>query len=92
MEHVIHEERKLSFFEKYLTGWVVLCIGIGIALDKLFPRVAVALDEISVYQVSIPIAICPLSMMHPIMIKIDFAEVVKAGKTPKPSETQKGDT
>lgn len=44
MEHVIHEERRLSFFEKYLTGWVVLCIGIGIALGKLFPQVAVTLD------------------------------------------------
>ncbi|MDD5512649.1 MAG: ACR3 family arsenite efflux transporter [Candidatus Omnitrophica bacterium] len=84
MEHVIHEERKLSFFEKYLTGWVVLCIGIGIALGKLFPQVAVTLDQISIYQVSIPIAICLFFMMYPIMVKIDFAEVIKAGKTPKP--------
>jgi ACR3 family arsenite efflux pump ArsB len=29
MEHVIREERRLSFFEKYLTGWVILCIGLG---------------------------------------------------------------
>ncbi|MDD5246684.1 MAG: ACR3 family arsenite efflux transporter [Candidatus Omnitrophica bacterium] len=84
MEHVIHEERKLSFFEKYLTGWVVLCIGIGIALGKLFPQVAVTLDQISIYQVSIPIAICLFFMMYPIMVKIDFAEVIKAGRTPKP--------
>ncbi|HOD12657.1 MAG TPA: arsenical-resistance protein, partial [Candidatus Omnitrophota bacterium] len=81
MERVIHEERKLSFFEKYLTGWVVLCIGIGIALGKLFPQVAVALDQVSVYQVSIPIAICLFFMMYPIMVKINFAEVIKAGKT-----------
>lgn len=84
MEHVIHEERKLSFFEKYLTGWVLLCIGLGIILGKLFPQVAVALDQISIYQVSIPIAICLFFMMYPIMVKIDFAEVIKAGKAPKP--------
>lgn len=84
MEHVIHEERKQSFFEKYLTGWVILCIGLGIALGKLLPQVAVALDQISIYQVSIPIAICLFFMMYPIMVKIDFAEVIKAGKTPKP--------
>ena len=84
MEHVIHEERRLSFFEKYLTGWVVLCIGVGIALGKLFPQVAVTLDQISIYQVSIPIAICLFFMMYPIMVKINFAEVIKAGKTPKP--------
>ncbi|MBN1869256.1 MAG: ACR3 family arsenite efflux transporter [Candidatus Omnitrophica bacterium] len=84
MERVIHEERKLSFFEKYLTGWVVLCIGLGIMLGKLFPQAAITLDQFSVYQVSVPIAICLFFMMYPIMVKIDFAEVIKAGKTPKP--------
>ncbi len=84
MESVIHEERKLSFFEKYLTLWVIGCIGLGILLGKLFPQVAITLDEISIYQVSIPIAICLFFMMYPIMVKIDFAEVIKAGKTPKP--------
>jgi arsenite transporter len=84
MEPVIHEERRLSFFEKYLTVWVIGCIGLGILLGKAFPQAAVALDQFSIYQVSIPIAICLFFMMYPIMVKIDFAEVVKAGKTPKP--------
>jgi ACR3 family arsenite transporter len=84
MERVIHEERRLSFFEKYLTIWVIGCIGSGVLLGKLFPGAAVALDNISMYQVSIPIAICLFFMMYPIMVKIDFAEVIKAGKTPKP--------
>jgi len=81
---IIHEERRLSFFEKYLTGWVIACIGLGIFLGKLFPQAAVTLDKISIYQVSIPIAICLFFMMYPIMVKIDFREVIKAGKTPKP--------
>ena len=84
MEHVIHEERRLSFFEKYLTIWVIGCIGLGISLGKLFPKVAITLDQFSIYQVSIPIAICLFFMMYPIMVKIDFTEVIKAGKTPKP--------
>ena len=84
MERVIHEERKLSLFERYLTLWVIGCIGIGILLGKLFPEVAIALDRISIYQVSIPIAVCLFFMMYPIMVKIDFSEVIKAGKTPKP--------
>ena len=84
MERVIHQERRLSFFEKYLTVWVIVCIGLGILLGKLFPQVAVTLDSFSVHQVSIPIAICLFFMMYPIMVKIDFAEVIKAGKTPKP--------
>jgi len=77
-------EHKLTIFERYLTIWVVGCIGLGILLGKLFPNVAVTLDRISIYQVSVPIAICLFFMMYPIMVKIDFAEVVKAGKTPKP--------
>ena len=41
----------LSVFEKYLTLWVVLCIGGGIALGRVAPSGAVQLDAIAVYQV-----------------------------------------
>ena len=61
-----------------------MCIGLGILFGKVFPGTAAALDSMSFYQVSIPIAICLFFMMYPIMVKIDFAEVIKAGKTPKP--------
>ncbi len=77
-------ERKLSIFEKYLTIWVILCIVGGILLGKLAPSIAVKLDSFSVYNVSLPIAICLFFMMYPIMVKIDFSEVVKAAKTFKP--------
>ncbi|MBS1258470.1 MAG: Arsenical-resistance protein Acr3 [Candidatus Scalindua arabica] len=78
------ENRKLSIFEKYLTLWVIVCIGAGIGLGRILPNVALKLDSLSVYQVSIPIAVCLFFMMYPIMVKIDFAEVLKAAKTPKP--------
>jgi len=78
------KEKKLSIFEKYLTLWVFLCIIGGIILGKIAPGIAVALDNMSLYQVSIPIAICLFFMMYPIMVKIDFGEVLKAAKTPKP--------
>lgn len=80
----MNSERKLNIFGKYLTVWVLVCIGIGITLGKLAPDVAVKLDSLSIYNVSIPIAICLFFMMYPIMVKIDFSEVVKAAKTPKP--------
>jgi ACR3 family arsenite transporter len=75
---------QLSFFEKYLTIWVFLCILAGIALGRLFPGVAQTLDAMSVYNVSIPIAVCLFFMMYPIMVKIDFSQAVKAARTPKP--------
>lgn len=77
-------EKKLSLFEKYLTLWVLLCIFGGILLGRIAPELAVTLDNMSVYQVSLPIAFCLFFMMYPIMVKIDFAEVVKAARTPKP--------
>ncbi|UCB44902.1 MAG: ACR3 family arsenite efflux transporter [Spirochaetota bacterium] len=78
------ENRKLNFFEKYLTVWVILCIGGGILIGRITPGMAMKLDSLSIYQVSIPIAICLFFMMYPIMVKIDFSEVLKAAKTPKP--------
>ncbi|MBI4881419.1 MAG: ACR3 family arsenite efflux transporter [Planctomycetes bacterium] len=79
----------LSLFERYLTAWVALCIVAGIALGKLAPGLAESLDGMSIDVngapvVSIPIAVCLFFMMYPIMVKIDFAEVVKAGKSVKP--------
>jgi ACR3 family arsenite transporter len=81
--------RGIGFFERYLTVWVLLCIGAGILLGKAAPGVAKALDgfAISVNDapvISIPIAICLFFMMYPIMVKIDFAEVITAGRSGKP--------
>ena len=83
------EGKGLNIFEKYLTIWVVLCIVGGIVLGKLAPSLAKTLDGIAIHVnnapvVSIPIAICLFFMMYPIMVKIDFAEVLKAGKSIKP--------
>ena len=83
------QPKGLSVFEKYLTVWIVLCIVGGIVLGKVAPGAAKALDGMAIYVhgapvVSIPIAICLFFMMYPIMVKIDFAEVVRAGKSIKP--------
>lgn len=79
----------LNVFEKYLTVWVLLCIGIGIIFGKVIPGLAKYLDGLAIYigdapVVSIPIAIGLFFMMYPIMVKIDFGEVLKAGKSIKP--------
>ncbi|MFA5088604.1 MAG: ACR3 family arsenite efflux transporter [Candidatus Omnitrophota bacterium] len=82
-------ERGMSVFERHLTLWVLVCIGAGILIGKAAPELARALDGFSIFVngapvVSIPIAICLFFMMYPIMVKIDFTEVIKAGKSPKP--------
>ncbi len=82
-------ERGLGFFEKYLTVWVVLCILGGIILGRMAPSVAIFLDGLAIYVgdapvVSIPIAIVLFFMMFPIMVKIDFGEVIRAGRNTRP--------
>ena len=84
-----NQGKGLNIFEKYLTLWVALCIAGGIVLGKLAPGIATYLDGLAIYVnkapvVSIPIAVCLFFMMYPIMVKIDFAEVLKAGKSIKP--------
>ena len=87
---VSNNDRKMtSVFERFLSLWVVLCIVAGILLGKIAPNLAQSLDGLAIYVkgapvVSIPIAVCLFFMMYPIMVKIDFGEVVKAGKSGKP--------
>lgn len=84
-----NERKMTSIFERFLTLWVLLCIAGGIVLGKVAPGLAQHLDGMAIYVndapvVSIPIAICLFFMMYPIMVKIDFGEVIKAGKSGKP--------
>jgi len=85
----LNDRKMTSIFERYLTVWVGLCIIGGILLGKIAPNLARTLDGMSIYVagapvVSIPIAACLFFMMYPIMVKIDFASVIKAGKSGKP--------
>ena len=85
----VAETKGMSLFERYLTLWVTLCIVAGIALGKVAPGFAQTLDVMAIYindapVVSIPIAVCLFFMMYPIMVKIDFGEVLQAGKAVRP--------
>jgi len=78
------DEKKLGFFEKYLTMWIIVCIIAGLLLGKTFPAVATSINSMQLYSVSLPIAVLLFFMIFPIMVQIDFKQVIKAGKTPKP--------
>ncbi len=86
---ITKEPQGLGFFERYLTVWVLLCIGLGILLGRFSPGVAHRLDGMTLNVngapiISIPIAVCLFLMMYPIMVKIDFGEVMRAGQNLKP--------
>ncbi len=84
-----NSEKALGGFERYLTVWVILCIAGGILLGRAAPGLAGWLEDSAIRidgapVVSLPIAICLFFMMYPIMVKIDFSEVLKAGRNTKP--------
>jgi arsenite transporter len=62
----------LSFFERYLTAWVALCIVIGIALGQGLPGVFKAIGAMEIAKVNLPVGLLIWVMIIPMLLKIDF--------------------
>jgi len=73
----------ISFFERYLTVWVALCIIAGVGIGLLIPAVPETLSKFEYMNVSVPVAILIWLMIFPMMLKIDFSSIVNATKKPK---------
>jgi len=73
----------MSFFDRYLSLWVAICIVIGIAVGQWLPVVPATLEKLEYANVSIPIAVLIWIMIFPMMLKIDFTSIVNATKEPK---------
>lgn len=76
-------EKKISFFNQYLSLWVILCIGIGIVIGKYLPAIPNALNQFEYAHISIPIAILLWLMIFPMMLKIDFQSIKYVKKHPR---------
>ena len=72
----------ISFFEKYLTIWVALCMFIGIIIGKFFPGIPSFLEKIEFAGQNIAIAVLIWIMIYPMMLKIDFKSIKNVGKHP----------
>ncbi len=73
----------IGFFEKYLTVWVILCMGIGVIIGLWLPAIPDFLGQFEYYNVSIPVAILIWLMIYPMMLKVDFASIKNVSKNPK---------
>lgn len=73
----------ISFFQKYLSIWVLLCMIAGILIGKFLPVIPTFLDKLSIAGISIPIALLIWVMIYPMMMKVDFQSVKQVGKNPK---------
>jgi len=73
----------ISFFERYLTVWVALCMLSGILIGKFIPGIPLFLGKLEYANVSIPVAVLIWIMIYPMMMKVDFKSVKDIGKNPK---------
>lgn len=73
----------ISFFERYLTVWVALCMLFGILIGKFIPGIPAFLGKLEYANVSIPVAVLIWIMIYPMMMKVDFKSVKDIGKNPK---------
>ena len=77
--------KRLAFFERYLSLWVLLCMVAGVAFGRLFPEATAAisgLEFVAGSQVNAPIAVLIWLMIFPMMLKVDFTAVAGVGRRP----------
>ncbi|EPF72881.1 ACR3 family arsenite efflux transporter [Acinetobacter indicus] len=65
--------RKLSFLDRNLTLWIFIAMALGIGIGLYFPQVSSSLDQMSMGNVNLPIAIGLILMMYPPLAKVDYA-------------------
>ena len=73
----------ISFFQRYLTVWVIVCMLIGIMLGHFLPGMKEALNYLEYAGISIPLAVLIWIMIYPMMMKVDFKSIKNIGKNPK---------
>ncbi len=65
-------DAKMSFFERYLTLWVFLCIFAGIFLGQAAPGVFQVIGSLEIAKVNLPVGLLIWVMIIPMLVKVDF--------------------
>ncbi len=77
------DTKKMAFFERYLTVWVILCIIGGIIIGSFARESMQTLADLNYYGVNLPVAILIWAMIYPMMVQIDFSSLGNVKKNKK---------
>ena len=72
----------ISFFQRYLSVWVMLCMVLGVLIGKFLPGIPAFLNRFEYARISIPMAILIWLMIYPMMMKVDYKIIRNVGKNP----------
>lgn len=73
----------MKTFEKYLTVVVLLCMIIGVLIGQFLSFIPNILNDLTIAQISLPIAILIWLMIYPMMLKVDFTSIKSIRNNPK---------
>lgn len=73
----------MSVFEKYLSVWVALALGLGIALGQIVPGMFEFLASLEYARVNLVVAVLIWAMVYPMMIAVDFGSLSRVKDEPK---------